>query len=215
MVFGRLGAIKEHTDFLRIVGLDLQTAVVGREGEAASTPVNQHGEFHRVRTAVVEKFIESGFDGAAGVHDVVDEDDGCTIHIVWDDGGRKFLGDGLPADVVAVKRNVDGAGAADEAFGAETLGETIGEDDAAIGDAEQKEAGGLMVPADNCGNDSTQGLFDRFGVVFRGGCHEPKVLRRGVRLVQRKGRNTLFAGRESLSANNRCAFPSYPCVRPE
>lgn len=56
-----------------------------------------------------------------------------------------------------------------------------------------------MVPADNCGNDGAQGLFDRFGVVFRGCCHEPKVLRVPVELVQRKGVNVAASARKLVT----------------
>lgn len=102
----------------------------------------------------------------------------------------------MAADVVAVKGNVDRAGAADEALGAEALGEAVGEDDAAIGDAQQKQARGLVVATDNCGNDGAEGLFDHFGVVFRVGSHEPKVLKIGTGLVQCKGEKGTINGED-------------------
>ena len=82
------------------------------------------------------------------------------------------------------------------AFGAETLRQPVGEDDAAIGDAEQEQAGGLAVPADNGGNDGANGLVDRFGVVLRWCGHEPKVLRGGVGASSAKAKTPLIRGRK-------------------
>ncbi len=190
-----------NADFLLVGGRDFQTAVIGSEGKATSPAVHQDGEFHRIRPTMIEQFVERGFDGAPRVEDVIHENNGRAIHVMGNDRRRKFLGNRLAADIVAMKGDVDGTRATDEAFGAEPLGQAVGDNYAAIGNAEEEQAGGLVVPADNSGNDGAQGLFDRFCVVFRGGCHEPKVLRGRVGRVQRKGENGSRQREETLPAN--------------
>jgi hypothetical protein len=136
---------------------------------------------------VVEELVEGGFHGAAGVEHVVHEDHGRAVDVVRDDGRRKFLRDRVAADVVAVERDVDRAGAGPEAGLFKAGGETGGEDDAAVGDAEEQEAIGRGVPGGNGGSNARDGLVDRLGVVLQRCGHEPKVLRGGTGAVERKG----------------------------
>ena len=46
---------------------------------------------------------------------------------------------------------------------------------------------GAGVPFGNGGSEARDGLVDGAGVVLQMGGHEPKVLRAGMRIVQRKG----------------------------
>ena len=93
----------------------------------------------------------------------------------------------MAADVVAVKGDVDGAEAGLETGLLQEDGQAAGERDAAVGDAEKEQAGGTGVPLGQGGSNAPDGLFDRWGVVLRGCGHEPKFLRTGAVLVQRKG----------------------------
>lgn len=82
---------------------------------------------------MVEEFVERGVDGASGEEHVIDQDDVGVIHVKGDEGGGEFLGDGVTADVIAVKRDVDGA----YLRGFEAGSKAAGEFDAAIGNAEE------------------------------------------------------------------------------
>ena len=124
-----------------------------------------------------------------------------AIDIVGDDSRGKFLRDGVAADVVAMKRDVDGAEAGREAGFFQRRRQALGEDDAAIGDAEQQEAFALPVALRDAGSHARDRLGDRFGVVLRGWGHEPKVLRAGAGLVQRKGeKNSYTAAIQSAAS---------------
>ena len=57
------------------------------------------------------KLVERGFHGPTGEEHVVDEDYGRAVDVGRNLRRRKFLRDGMPADVVAMKRDVERAGA--------------------------------------------------------------------------------------------------------
>ena len=103
--------------------------------------VDEDGEFDFGGAAVVEEFVESGLDGAAGEKDIVDQDDVGAVDVGREHGGRELFGDGITADVVAVKGDVDDAGKGFEpgGEGGEAGGETVGEENAAVGDAEENQ----------------------------------------------------------------------------
>ncbi|BDZ50669.1 hypothetical protein GCM10025867_29100 [Frondihabitans sucicola] len=107
--------------------------------------VDQDGQAHDARATESAQGVERGADGAAGVEHVVDQDDGLAV----DATGRKRRGagrpGGLPPEVVAVERHVDGAdgnGFATDRL--ECATQTIGEMDAASGDAQDDE---IVCPA--------------------------------------------------------------------
>ena len=66
-------------------------------------------QLHALGTAIVEERLDRGADGAAGVEDVVDEDDGAVGEVEVDVGGvdDRLLGGRLGADVVAVEGDVE------------------------------------------------------------------------------------------------------------
>ncbi len=83
---------------------------------------------------MVEELIECGLDGPAREKDVVDENNAGAVDVSGNLRGSELLGDGLPRDVVAMKRNIDGAVAS-----AELLGEPAGEFDATVGNTQEKQ----------------------------------------------------------------------------
>lgn len=89
--------------------VEREAGVVGGDGHEAAATVDEDGEFDLGGAAVVEEFVEGGFDGAAGKEDVVDEDHGGAVDVGRDVGGGEFLRDGMTEDVVAVEGDVDGA----------------------------------------------------------------------------------------------------------
>ena len=115
--------------------------MVGADRELAVPPVDQHGEPDRRGPAEVVHRVQGGPDGAAGEEHVVDEHHDLAV----DAAGRHLrvvrTAGGVPAQVVAVHRHVEGAdrhlGALD---GRDALGDPAGEVDAAGGDAEQDQA---------------------------------------------------------------------------
>jgi hypothetical protein len=117
--------------------------------------IDEDGEFDLGGAAVIKELVEGGFDGATGEENVVDKNDAGAVDVGGQDGGRKFFRDGIAADVVAVKRDVDGAGFGGEprAELGETGGEATGERDAAVGDAEKDQAiAGAMAFGDGRGD---------------------------------------------------------------
>src|SRR5574338_58890 len=54
------------------------------DGQFPPSPVHQDGEVHPRRAAVVEQFVQGRAGGAAGVQDVVDDDDGRAFHVEGD-----------------------------------------------------------------------------------------------------------------------------------
>ena len=60
---------------------------------------------------MVEEFVERGLHGAAGEEHVVHEDDRGAVDVGGNVGRREFLRDGVAADVVAVKGDIERAAA--------------------------------------------------------------------------------------------------------
>ena len=91
-----------------------EAGVVGGDGHEAAAAVDEDGEFDFGGTAVVEEFIEGGFDGATGKKDIVDENDGSAVDVGRDVRGGEFFRDWVAQDVVAVEGDIDGAGGGGE-----------------------------------------------------------------------------------------------------
>ena len=120
---------------------------------AALLPLRKHfGLFANLRPAIClpelthssplhPRLVEGGFDGATGEEDVVDEDDIGAVDVGGEDGGRELLGDGVAADVVAVKGNVDDAGGRLKLGGydGKAGGKAMSEENAAVGDTEENQ----------------------------------------------------------------------------
>ncbi len=157
--------VEGDDDFLGGGGGQGEADVVGGDGHEVVAPVDKDGEFDLGGAAVVEEFVEGGFDGAAGEEDVVDEDDVGAVDVGGEDGGRELLGDGVAADVVAVERDVDDAGDRFELGGdhGKAGGEAPGEENAAVGDTEENKPGIGAVPGDDGLGDLVQGGVNIIG----------------------------------------------------
>lgn len=134
-------------------------AVIGGEREAAAAAVDEDGELDDRGAAVIEKFVEGGFEGAAGEEDVVEEDDVGVGDVDREARGKKLLGDGMAADVVAVEGDVEGAGGEFKAGG-----EAAGELDTAVGNAHEEELGVVAVTGEDGESEPLDG-----GVEFGSG----------------------------------------------
>ena len=93
----------------RLRGRDALADVVGLDRELAVAAVDEDREADRARPAEVDDAVERGADGAAGVEDVVAEDDRPSVQVEVD---LRLLDQGLRRDrreVVAVERDVERA----------------------------------------------------------------------------------------------------------
>ena len=102
---------------------------------------------------MVEEFVERGFGRAPGEQHIVDQHDGGAGDVDRDFGGRKFLGNGVAPDVVAMERDVDDALGRARQQGRQPMGEG----DAAVGDAQQNR----RTPRVTAGNGRGQ-VLDRW-----------------------------------------------------
>ena len=173
-VAGRIGGIEVDDNFFVIAGRERQAGVVGGNGQAAATAVGEDGEFDLGRAAVVEKFIERGLGRATGEQHVIDQDDGGAVHVGGNVRGRKFLRDGVAADVVAMEGDVEHTAAGVRARGErrEASGEPTGQFDTAIGDAEEQELLSRGVAGRNGGGQAVESGMDLAGAEGLGFCHE-------------------------------------------
>ena len=147
--------VEVNGDFFRGAGGEGEAGVVGGDGHEAATTIHEDSEFDFGGAAVVEEFVEGGFDSAAGEEDVVGEDHDLAVHVGGDVRRGKFLRDRLAADVVAMEGNIYRAGAR-----AEAGGKTAGKLDAAVGDAEEEEAAGVAVARGDGGGQARDRGFD-------------------------------------------------------
>ena len=133
--------VEGDNNFLGGGGGQGQAGVVGGDGHEVVATVDEDGEFDFRGAAVVEELVEGGFDGATGEEDVVDEDDIGAVDVGGEDGGRELLGDGVAADVVAVKGNVDDTSGRLELGGydGKAGGKAMSEENAAVGDTEENQ----------------------------------------------------------------------------
>ena len=164
-VVARIGGVEDDGDFFLGGGGDHEAGVVGGDGQGAASAVDEDGEFDLGGAAVVEELVEGGLHGAAGLEDVVDQDDRCAGDVDRDDGGRELLGDRIAADVVAMEGYVDDAGARAAFFRvmlAQEQLEARDDVDAAIGDAEHDKTAGWIgrVTRGDLGGESIQGETD-------------------------------------------------------
>ena len=140
--------LEADVDPLLAGGRQVLADVVGADRQLAVAAVAEDRQLHPLRTAVVEERLDRGADGAAGVEDVVDEDDRALAEVEVDVGG---VDDGLRAgclgaDVVAVEGDVE---VADRQVAAGQLTEedveAAGQDGAASVDADDRQALGIGV----------------------------------------------------------------------
>src|SRR4029077_3635015 len=104
-----------HLDPLSAGGGQVLADVVRPDRQLAVAPVDEHGELDARRSAVVEESLDGRADRAAGVEDVVDEDDRPSVEREielrradeWLSRERRLAA--TDGDVVAVEGDVDGA----------------------------------------------------------------------------------------------------------
>lgn len=158
--------VEGDDDFLVGIRGEVQADVIGGNGEAVVPAVDEDGEFDFGGTAVVEQFIERGFDGAARKKHIVDEDDRGAIYVGGEDGWGELFRYGVAADIVAVKGDVE-----DARFRAELSGEATGQGDAAIGDAEEQQFAVSRVPGRDGFGEGRDGGVNFVGTDDFGGSH--------------------------------------------
>ena len=152
-----------HLDPLGARGRQVLADVVGADRQLAVAAVDEDGELDARGAAVVEERLDRGPDRAAGVEDVVDEDDRAPVEREVELGGaderlrrerRLAAADG---DVVAVEGDVDGAERGRVAGALlDQPGEPVRERDAAGLDADEGELVELRVALDDLVRDARQ-----------------------------------------------------------
>ena len=77
-LIGLIGLEQADVDDLVVAGWQVLADEVGADRQLAVAAVDEDGEADGARAAVIGQRVEGGADGAAGVEDVVDEDDGAA-----------------------------------------------------------------------------------------------------------------------------------------
>jgi hypothetical protein len=120
--------------------------------------IDEDGELHARRTPALEEGLDRRANGAARVEHVVDEDDRRPVEVEVEarcaDDRLLGAGRGIGDSVVAVERDVDGAEG--DLLAAPLLdqrGEPLGDRDAARVDADEREAGQVVVALDHLVRD--------------------------------------------------------------
>ena len=134
--------------------------VVGADGKFAVAPVDQDGQAHDARPAEVHERVQGGADGAAGVQDVVDQDNNLVV-----DAGQRQLRvvrrpGGLVGEVVPEHGDVeladDGGGVHGGIGGGDFLGEPDRKRVAAAGNAQQHQVLGAFVGLEDFMGDTSE-----------------------------------------------------------
>src|SRR5271167_3777326 len=102
--------------------------------------VDEDEELDDAGAAMVEECVEGGADGAAGVEDVVHEDDVAAGDVEADGAGGDGRARAGGGEVVAVKADVEYAGVDGVLFdGGDEGADALGEGDSAALDADEAE----------------------------------------------------------------------------
>lgn len=109
-ITSRISGVQVNHDFFGLRCNKIDSDVVRSERQTATTPIDQHGEFHLGGTAVVEEFVKRRFDRAPREQDIVDEDYARAMDVAGNLRRRKLLGNGMMADIVTVKRDIERSG---------------------------------------------------------------------------------------------------------
>ena len=147
-LLGLVGGEERDLDDLALRGRDLLAHEVGLDRQLAVAAVDQHGELHDARPAEVDQLVERRAHGAAGVEDVVAEDDPAVVDRPRQMGplDQRLRADGR--EIVAVESDVEGADGDLGPFHPLDLGgDLLGEGDAAGADADQQEGGEVAAVA--------------------------------------------------------------------
>ncbi len=148
-------------------GNDDRTGEAGGKREFAATPVDEHGELDRGRTAEIVEFVERRAHGAAGVEHVVDKHHAPPFDGERQGGRRGLAVQAFLRVVVAVQRDVDDAELARAKLGREAFGEpgAAGMDAGEHGGRQAGSSRGRRRESGRAGPH--RGLRRRNGVMFR------------------------------------------------
>src|SRR5271157_759835 len=135
------------------------------------TSINEHQQLHAARATVTEERIERGADRAAGVENVVNQDDIAIVHIEAKGAWTDHRADIVRGKVVAVKANVKHS-SIDGAFfdGANQSAQSFRKGNAAALNANQAQVFGSIVLFDDLMGQADERAFDL------GGRHDPALL---------------------------------------
>src|SRR5208282_996081 len=160
----RIDLAETHFDDFRLASLHGAADKLGFNRHFAMAAVDEHAERNALRAAEIEETVHGGADGAAGVKDVVDEDEVHAIHAESNVGGlENSLGRDF-REVVAIKRNIQRAdGDIDAVDTAHGLRYALCQRYAAATDADQGEMLGAATLLDNLMGQASQGAVDLRG----------------------------------------------------
>src|SRR5215204_1480886 len=157
-----------HLDALVPRGRQVLADVVGTDGKLSMAAIREAGELDARRPAVVEECIDRRADRAAGVEDIVDEDDGAALERELELrraedrlGVARWLA-ATDLDVVAVEGDVQRAEI--ELSSGEILdqaAEPMRQRDAARLDADERHSVERRVALDDLVGDAAEALGDR------------------------------------------------------
>jgi hypothetical protein len=157
--------VEADFDDFGVSGLHGAADVLGFNGHFAMAAIDEDAKGHALGTAQVEEAVHGGTDGAAGVKDIVDEDQVHGIH------GESYVGrleDSLWSDfgeVIAIKRDIECADGNFNAIDAtHGLSDTFGQRYTATTDADESEILCAAALLDNLVSEALQRAVD-----FRGG----------------------------------------------
>ena len=158
-------------DALVAAGWQVLADVVGPDRQLPVAAVGEHGELHAVGPAVPEQRLDRGADRAAGVENIIDEDDGHPLKREVErrrtDERLGMLGRLAAADVDVVSMEGDvelpegDLGAADLC---DPPAKPLGERDAARVNADERDPGQVWIALDDLVGDARQRALDRVGV---------------------------------------------------
>jgi hypothetical protein len=130
-----------NLDDFAVAGLNGAADVLSFDGHFAVAAIDEHAQRDALGAAEVKQAVHGGANGAAGVKDVVDEDE---VHAVHGEGDIRGLQDGLRrhfGEVVAIESDVQSANgnvhSIDSAHGAR---DPLGERHSAAADADKGQA---------------------------------------------------------------------------
>lgn len=153
-----------HFDNFGVAGLHGPAHELRFNGHFAVAAIDEDAERDALRAPQIEKPVHGGADGAAGVEDVVHEDE---IHAVDAKGDVRGLKDGLRRDfgkIVAVEGDVQGAdGNVDAVDATHGFGDALGERHAATADANQGEMLGATALLNNLMSKALKSAVDLRG----------------------------------------------------
>ena len=112
----------------------------GLDGQFTMAAVNQHGELHSARPAMVEQGVERGPDSAAGIEHVVAEHDVSTLYVETDGPRSHKRTNARRGQIIAVELDIEQACIDGALFDSgDQSSQPFGQRDAAALDAHQRQ----------------------------------------------------------------------------